>query len=53
MISDFRVRNQPIIFFKPTSSVADTFLGVNMDQFVVIYSEEELEEHLASEYRNF
>jgi len=46
MITDFRRRNQPIIFYNTTPSVIDTFLGVNIEEFVVVHSLEELNEHL-------
>jgi sodium-independent sulfate anion transporter 11 len=46
MISDFKAREQPIIFYNTASSVVDTFLGVNMDEFVVVHSMEEMYEHL-------
>ena len=51
MISDFRSRSQPIIFFNTASSVVDTFLGVNIEEFVVVHSVEEMNNHLRSEYR--
>jgi sodium-independent sulfate anion transporter 11 len=46
MISDFRSRNQPIVFFNTSASVVDTFLGVNIDEFVVVHSSEELLAHI-------
>jgi len=46
MISDFRSRNQPIVFFNTSASVVDTFLGVNIDEFVVVHSNEELLAHI-------
>jgi len=46
MITDFRRRNQPIIFYNTSPSVIDTFLGVNIEEFVVVHSLEELNEHL-------
>lgn len=48
MISDFRRRGQPIIFYNTCTSVADTFLGVNHEEFVIIYSEEELYQHITT-----
>ena len=50
MITDFRRRNQPIIFYNTTPSVIDTFLGVNIEEFVVVHSLEELNEHLRGMY---
>ncbi len=47
MISDFRKRNQPIIFYNTSPSVVDTFLGVNIEEFVVVHSLEELYDHLS------
>ena len=46
MITDFRRRNQPIIFYNTSPSVIDTFLGVNIEEFVVVHSLDELNEHL-------
>lgn len=46
MISDFRGRGQPIIFYKTSASVADTFLGVNIEEFFVVHSYEEMLQHL-------
>jgi len=46
MITDFRSRNQPIIFYNTSPSVIDTFLGVNIEEFVVVHSLDELNEHL-------
>merc|ERR1712223_1270223 len=46
MITDFRRRNQPIIFYNTSPSVVDTFLGVNIEEFVVVHSLDELNEHL-------
>ena len=46
MISDFRARNQPIIFYNTHSSVLDTFLGANVEEFTVVHSLEELHNHL-------
>ena len=50
MISDFRKREQPIIFYNTSPSVVDTFLGVNIEEFVVVNSNEELLSHLRSEF---
>ena len=50
MISDFRGRNQPIVFFNTTDSVVNTFLGVNIEQFVVVHSNEELLAHIRGKY---
>ena len=50
MISDFRSRNQPIVFFNTSASVVDTFLGVNIDEFVVVHSNEELLAHIRSKF---
>ena len=50
MISDFRARNQPIVFFNTTDSVVNTFLGVNIEQFVVVHSNEELLAHIRGKY---
>ena len=46
MISDFKARNQPIIFYNTHSSVLDTFLGANVEEFTVVHSLEELHNHL-------
>jgi hypothetical protein len=48
MISDFKARNQPIIFYNTHSSVLDTFLGANVEEFTVVHSLEELHNHLHS-----
>ena len=48
MISDFKSRNQPIIFYNTHSSVLDTFLGVNVEDFTIVHSLEELHQHLHS-----
>ncbi len=53
MISDFRSRGQPIIFFNTASSVVDTFLGVNIEEFVVVHSVEEMTQHLRSKSNVF
>ena len=53
MISDFRSRNQPIVFFNTSASVVDTFLGVNIDEFVVVHSNEELLAHIRSKFYFF
>ena len=50
MITDFRKRNQPIIFYNTSPSVIDTFLGVNIEEFVVVHSLEELNEHLRGKF---
>ena len=50
MIGDFRKRSQPIIFYNTSPSVVDTFLGVNIEEFVVVNSNEELLSHLRSEF---
>ena len=46
MITDFKRRNQQIIFYNTSPSVIDTFLGVNMEEFVMVFSVEEINEHL-------
>jgi len=46
MISDFKSRSQPIIFYNTHSSVLDTFLGVNVEDFTIVHSLEELHNHL-------
>ena len=46
MISDFKSRNQPLIFYNTHSSVLDTFLGVNVEDFTIVHSLEELHQHL-------
>ena len=46
MITDFKRRNQQIIFYNTSPSVIDTFLGVNMEEFVMVCSVEEINEHL-------
>ena len=51
MISDFRRRNQPIIFYNTSPSVVDTFLGVNIEEFVVVHSLDELHEHLRGNFK--
>lgn len=42
MISDFKSRSQPIIFYNTHSSVLDTFLGVNVEDFTIVHSLDEL-----------
>ncbi len=41
-MSDFHRRNQAIVFYNPCISVAETLRGVSLDEFIVIYSEQEL-----------
>ena len=50
MITDFKRRNQQIIFYNTSSSVIDTFSGVNMEEFVMVHSVEELNEYLKGTY---
>ena len=50
MITDFKRRNQQIIFYNTSSSVIDTFSGVNMEEFVIVHSVEELNEYLKGTY---
>ena len=46
MITDFKRRNQQIIFYNTSPSVIDTFFVINLDEFVMVFSVEELNEHL-------
>ena len=46
MITDFKARNQPLIFYNTHSSVLDTFVGANVEEFVVVHSLEELHTNL-------
>ena len=46
MITDFRNRNQPLIFYNPLASVLDTFVGANIEEFVVVHSLDDLNNHL-------
>ena len=50
MITDFKQRNQQIIFYNTSRSVIDTFSGVNMEEFAMVFSVEELNEHLRGMY---
>ena len=50
MITDFKSRNQPIIFYNTHSSVLDTFLGVHVEDFTVVHSLEELHNHLHGKF---
>ena len=50
MITDFKRRNQQIIFYNTSPSVIDTFWGVDMEEFVMVFSVEELNEHLRGMY---
>ena len=50
MITDFKRRNQQIIFYNTSSSVIDTFLGVKMEEFVMVHSVEELNDYLKGTY---
>ncbi len=46
MISDFKKRNQAIIFYNTAPDVQSTFEGVRIKDFHVVHSFEELLEHL-------
>ena len=46
MISDFKSRNQTIIFYNPHASVLDTFQGVSVEDFTIVHSLDELHHHL-------
>ena len=46
MMSDFRRRNQSIVFYNPCISVAETLRGVSLEEFVVIYTEPELHQYI-------
>ena len=50
MITDFKSRNQLIIFYNTHSSVLDTFLGVHVEDFTVVHSLEELHNHLHGKF---
>ena len=48
MVGDFKSRNQPIIFYNTHTSVSDTFVGINVDDFTIVHSLEELYQNLHS-----
>lgn len=46
MISDFKKRKQPIIFFNISPKVVDIFMGVKIHDFKIVNSYEELYDHI-------
>ncbi len=53
MMTDFRRRNQPIVFYKPRLSVAETLKGIGLDEFIVFYAEAELHQYIVSKNSYF
>jgi len=46
LLSDFHRRNQTLIFFNPSLSFAQTLRGVGHDDFIMIYTEPELNQFI-------
>lgn len=46
LTKDFTSRNQPLFFYNLKSSVSSVFAGLNLDNFLVYYNEEEFDEML-------
>jgi hypothetical protein len=49
MLSDFRRRNQPIVFYNPSPSFAQTLRGVSSaaDDFVIVHNDQDLHQFIS------